>query len=293
MSDALTIDALTYDGLAIGKDATHFADGIEGLDMPDTLYESTPASNAGTWGGMGRPGPRVVSASLWMDEMEVGGYDLSTLRRHMIPRPSPLDEIPLAWAGLGWPEGEYACWARPTKLRAITDEEAVIDGVRDGMGLEWECSDPVIYDYEQTTAALWSPSSPVSSDEFVAVNAGATLPFPARRSWELRMTAHGTLINPWVRVDHPDGTWERIRFDVTMTGGRVLTLGADLLPRIGSLDVTAKITATSSQAPTRPSSVPYWWRLYHGSIEDEANVVTVGCSAGAFSGFLKVRSGWL
>lgn len=303
MLDALSIppgtEPTSVGALTIGKPGPsaqpdlYLDEGIEGLDMVDALYQSRPAQHAGEWGGLGTLPARRVAVSAWMDAAAAAGEldfaPLWAVRSAMVLRPDPTDERPICWAGLTWP-GEHAMWCRPSKCRTAVDEEAVHEGAP-GLDLEWVASDPVIYSAE-TSDRVWSTGSPVSSDEFAVGNDGDTMPFATRRAWLLRMTAHGTLTDPWVRVDHADGSWERITFLGSQSGGQVLTVGPDLLPRVGSQIASARIRATSSRSSTS-STTPLWWRLHAGSVGDEVNVVTVGCASGSFSGYVKTRSTWL
>lgn len=144
--------------------------------------------------------------------------------------------------------------------------------------------DPVLYTstYAERT---WPSGAPDTTDTFNAANAGWEVPF-AHRAFELRLTAHGTTVRPRVRVDHPDGSFEQVTFDVTMSGGQVLTLGADGYPRIGS-QIASKCISTNQTGLSTPSRLP--WRLIDSTGSDGRNEVTVSVQSGAFSGYLRTR----
>lgn len=148
--------------------------------------------------------------------------------------------------------------------------------------------DPVLYSAEQTTAALWATEDPVTGDTFEAANGGNLVP-GARRVWDLRMTANGgSLVNPFVNVDHDDGTYEHITFQGTLTAGQVLRVQSDLLPYVGSALRSGWIRSTCETGPT--SRVARWWLLHPSTGTDGKNAVTVGATSGSFSGYLKTRA---
>lgn len=286
-------DALTWQGIAIGHPAsyTHFDEGIEGLNPPGSDINSTPRSQGGAWGGLSTPKLQMVVADAWLGDPEdyATNWDttpLWSIADAMENRALPSDELPLAWSGLMWPAGEWCKFVRPTQCEWLTDEEGTHGGAP-GLTLGWWPSEPWTYTYAQTTADLWPTESPVTSASFEAPNPGRLRPH-ARRAWQLRMTAHGTVTNPWVRVDHADGTFEKITWQgLTMTGGQVLTVGDDLIPRVGQQIVSGYVRSVTELGLV--SRAPRWWLLHPSDGTDEANVVTVGRSSGSFSGFMKVR----
>lgn len=297
MTETIQRDALNWQGIAIGHPSsnTYFDEGIEGLHPTGSNIASTPRSTGGKWAGLSTPKDRKIVADAWLGDPDhipdevTGDWDTTGLWRiadSMDNRALPDDELPLAWSGLMWPAGEWCSFARPVQCEWLTDEEGVHGGAP-GLTLAWEPSEPYVYTLAQDTAALWPTGDPVSSDEFQAVNIGRLRSF-ARRAWQLRMTAHGTLVSPWIRVDHDDDTFEKITFSgLTMTGGQVLTLDEDLLPRVDGRIVSGYIRSVTERGIV--ARAPRWWDLRPSNGADGANMVSVGCASGLFSGFLKTR----
>lgn len=288
-------DAFTWDGITVGGAGSdvYLDEGIEGWGQPPLNMPSTPRQSGGEFGGLWTPQAATYSVSAWLNAPKVtGSYDFSTfmnLRSTMRTRPAPTDEQPIAWSGLMWPT-EVCAWVRPTRFEPAVDETSVHDGVP-GFDLQWLASDPTVYSYADPAERLWATGDPVSSDEFPVANDGDLVPW-ARRAWQVRVTAHGSLVGWWMRVDHPDGTWERIAFpSLTIPSGHVLTIDDDLLPRVQGV-IKSKAVASTSNFSATPTVAPRWWRLHPGPTGDEANVVTVGCTSGTFSGFVKTRSTW-
>lgn len=285
----LDVDSLTWQGQKIGKnpDDTHlFLDaGIEGWGQPGFNKPSTPMQMGGEWGGTWTAQAATYTANLWMD-VDGDPARFRAFRSSMKLRPNPADEVPLAWSGLLW-DGEVCAFVRPTRCVPVVDEDAVEHGTV-GWDAEWLSSDGVVYGYEPVQHR-WETDEPVASDVFPVSNSGDLVPW-ARRAWRWRMTAHGTVTNPRIRVDHADGSWEQILFSgLTMTGGQVLTLGDDMTPRVQSRIVTGPMRSTSNlnASPTRAPR----WPLLHPNVDNApANEVTVSVSSGTFSGFCQTRS---
>jgi hypothetical protein len=299
MTGEVVRNALNWQGIAIGNPSsdTYFDEGIEGLHPGGSDIASTPRSTGGTWGGLSTPKTVPVTADLWLgdpdaipnpdDETDWDTSSLWAIADSMDNRALPTDELPLAWTGFMWPPGEWCKFVRPFQCEWLTDEDGTHGGAP-GLTLGWQPSEPWAYSYEQETAALWPTDEPVSSDSFQAVNIGRLRPF-ARRAWQLRMTAHGTLVSPWIRVGHDDGTYEKITFSgLTMTGGQVLTVGEDLLPKVDGRIVSKYVRSVTERGIV--ARAPRWWDLHRSDGDDGANQVTVGCTSGLFSGFLKTRS---
>lgn len=282
-------DALTWQGISIGgpESGALLDEGIEGLSPSGSDIASTPRSTGGTWGGLSTPRTVPVTADVWLDlDNGAGIDDLWAIADSMENRALPTDELPLAWSGFMWPEGEWCKFVRPFQCEWLTDEEGTHGGAP-GLTLAWQPSEPWAYEYEQTTAALWSSGDPVSTAEFQAPNPGR-LRRHARRAWQLRLTAHGTVSNPWIRVDHADGTFEKITLSgLTMTGGQVLKIEEDLLPRVDGRIVSGHIRSVTQLG--RVARAPRWWDLHPSNGEDDANVVTMGVTSGSWSGFMKTR----
>jgi hypothetical protein len=301
MTDPIERNALNWQGIAIGHPSSHtyFDEGIEGLHPTGSDIESTPRSTGGDWGGASVPKARTIVADAWLgdpdeipDADDETDWDTAALWRiadSMDNRWLPTDELPLAWSGLMWPAGEWCSFVRPVQCEWLTDEEGVHGGAP-GLTLAWKPSAPHVYTLEQFTAALWSPDDPVSSAEFQALNPGRLREF-AGRAWQLRMTAHGTLVSPWVRVDHPDGSFEKISFSgLTMTGGQVLKVedvGLGVQATVNGRIKSGHIRSVTERGIV--ARAPRWWRLLPTTEIPAANTVAVGAAAGVFSGFMKTR----
>lgn len=274
------------DGLYLGR--------IKGLGQPGSPPTSRPRASGGSWGGICVPSERTITADVWLDADKSGVRDYSLLfdlYTAMQPRPRPTDELPLSWSGLMWPPGDWCVFARPIQCDWATDEEGVHGGAP-GIACQWIGSDPTIYSLEQIIARLVSPEAPVSSTQtFEAPNAGIRVPW-SRRAVELRMTAHGTLVGPWLRVDHADGTFERVSWpELTMTGGQVLTAGlGDNVARLSGRLITGPVRSYTGTG--EPSRVARWWQLHRSNGTDGGNVFTWGATSGSWSGYVKVRSQW-
>jgi hypothetical protein len=282
-------DVLTWQGITFGQnDEADFLldDGIEGLAHVGVSPAWKPRHDGGAVGGTAYPGPRMVTATAVLD----GGADadldaLWRLHEAMRPRPNPTDELPLSWSGLMWP-GHHCVFARPTRCDWLTDQIGV-DQAAPAVALQWAASDPTVYTYEQTTALLVATGSPTGSASGQAANPGIEVPW-ARRAWDLRWTAHGTVTSPRIRVEHPGGAWEQVTLQgLTMAGGQVLTLGEDRLFRVGTQVVNGY--ARFQTNATVSSRAPRWPRLLTSTGTDSANVVTMSVATGTFSGFAKVR----
>lgn len=151
--------------------------------------------------------------------------------------------------------------------------------------------DPVLYDAEQVTVRTWPTESPLGHDYFKVANPGTLRPW-ARRIWELTLTAHGAMGNPKIICEHPDGSYEEVRFvGLTVADGQTFTISDDLVPRVGSQIVSGYIRSKNSlDGPT--SRAPRWpllWKCDPDDVDDESNIFTVECWSGDFSGSLKVR----
>ena len=298
MTEGIDRNALNWQGIAIGHPSSgaYFDEGIEGLHPPGSDIASTPRSTGGTWGGLSTPKTLPLIGDLWLgdpkaipdpdDETDWDTDPLWAIADAMDNRALPDDELPLVWSGLMWPAGEWCKFVRPFQCEWLTDEDGTHGGAP-GLTLGWMPSEPWAYTYEQTTAAYWPTGDPVTGAAFEAPNPGRLRQHP-RRAWEVRMTAHGTVRAPWIRVDHPDGTFELISFpDLVMTGGQVLTIGPDLLPRVSGRIVSSYLRSLTELG--RSSRAPRWWNLHRSTGTDGGNQVTVGVSTGSFSGWVKVR----
>ena len=157
------------------------------------------------------------------------------------------------------------------------------------MAVAFVAADPVLYSATQETETV-DVGSPVSTHSFEVANEGVLVK-RAPRGWEWRLRAHGTTTNPRIRVDHADGTFEEILFSgLTIPNTHVLTIGADLVPRVQSAIVSGRIRSTTEAGG--PGRAPRWWRLHPSNGSDGANEVTVTVASGAFSGYCKTRSTW-
>lgn len=146
--------------------------------------------------------------------------------------------------------------------------------------------DPVLYAATPTTA--WTTASATASATFEAPNDGRLVPF-ARRAWDVSITAATTLTNLTIRVDHDDdSTWEQIQFQGTITAGQTLTVGADLLPRVGTA-IRSGWVRSLTQAGLA-SRAPRWWDLHPSTGSDDNNEVTISAASGTFTGTVLTRS---
>lgn len=282
-------DAITYQGITIGSQGSdiYFAQGVTGWGQPSYAMPSTPRQAGGEFGGQWSANGQTYTVNAWLDAGDVNDRNVATLmaiRSAMRLRPNPTDEVALAWSGLLWP-GEVCAFVRPSRCEPAVDEDAAVSGAV-GLDLQWVASDPTVYSYAQQVETI-PTGSPVSTSTFEVANAGVLVPW-ARRAWEFRMTAHGTLVAPKIRVDHEDGTFEQIELSgLTMTSGQVLTIGDDLYPKVNGNIVSGRIRSTTEAGG--PARAPRWWRLLHSTGSDGENVVTMTATSGSFSGFCKTR----
>jgi hypothetical protein len=147
-------------------------------------------------------------------------------------------------------------------------------------------ADPVLYAATPTT---YTKGSAGSSWEFEATNAGAEVP-DALRAWSFTITAASTLVDPKIRVDHADGSFEQVTFSgLTMTTGQVLTV-SELIPRVGSQRASGYIRSLT-EAGTAGRTFRAW-RLLDSTGSDERNEVSVSAASGTFTGSCSVRGTW-
>lgn len=155
------------------------------------------------------------------------------------------------------------------------------------MPVAFTAVDPVLYAADPDTETV-PLGSPVSTHSFEAANDGRLVD-GARRAFEFWIRAHGTTTNPVIRVDHADGTFEQVTFQgLTMTSGQVLTIGADLVPRVQSAIRSGYVRSTTQLGGTSRALRP--WRLLPSSGSDGANEVTISVASGTFSGYCKTRA---
>lgn len=288
----LAPEAITWEGLTIGSNPAtsdlYLDAGIEGWGQPAFNMPSVQRAMGGEWGGTWSAQAATYTANAWMDVGDKPTRDpakFKAFRSSMKLRPNPADEVALAWSDLLW-DGEVCAFVRPTRCVPVIDEDAV-EGGTVGWDAQWLSSDATVYDYTPTQH-IWATGDPVSSDTFTVGNTG-DLVERARRAWRWRFTAHGTTTNPKIRVEHLDGSFEQILFQgLTMTGGQVLTIGADMTPRVQSQIVSGHIRCTTNLFG--PDKAPRWPLLHPDDGEDPANEVTVTVDSGAFSGFCETRS---
>jgi hypothetical protein len=121
----------------------------------------------------------------------------------------------------------------------------------------WTSADGLVYANSQNTAAFGSPT-PVSSVTGLTVTNSGLETGTAGRAVEVRITAATSTSSPWVRFDHPDGTWERVTFQgLTLGVGQTLTIAGDRVPRVGSQIVSGYIRSTTQAGG--PSRAARWW----------------------------------
>lgn len=157
--------------------------------------------------------------------------------------------------------------------------------------VQFTAEDPVLYASSQATALNVSSGSPVSTASGEAAN-GGWLVAGARRAVEWRLTANGATTNPTLRLDHADGSFEQVSFTgLSMTGGQVLTIGDDLVPKVDGDAVSGRARWANQDVTNARGSIG-GFRLHPSTGSDGANEVTMSVASGAFSGFCKVRSTW-
>jgi hypothetical protein len=248
---------------------------VSGLDLPPFETTLTRGQRNGAIGGAQWAREATVQARL----LALSSVRLLQLRQAMKPRPRPTDEQPLKFEGFGFPS-THRMWVRPTlcqyRLGAgnIAAEVFVVD-------CAWTSTDGLVYSDTQTTHSFSGTSA-----AFKVNNLGMEVG-TAGRAIEVRITATGgPVVSPWVRFDHPGGTWERVTFDgLTIGTGQTLTIAGDRIPRVGTQIVSGRMRSqTQAGGPTR---APRWWRLTPGESD-----VTVGRSSGTMTGSVRIRSVW-
>ena len=224
---------------------------VSGLDLPQFDTTLTRGQRNGAIAGAQWSREATVQARF----LAMSSTRLLQLRQAMKPRTRPDDEQPLEFEGFGFP-GEHRMWVRPSlcqyRLGAgnIAAEVFVVD-------CAWTSADGLVYANSQNTAAFGSPT-PVSSVTGLTVTNSGLETGTAGRAVEVRITAATSTSSPWVRFDHPDGTWERVTFQgLTLGVGQTLTIAGDRVPRVGSQIVSGYIRSTTQAGG--PSRAARWW----------------------------------
>lgn len=190
-----------------------------------------------------------------------------------------VDPLPLVVNG-------QAKWVQVTRAEPAQDPTWAGEECSTTMDVDFVAPEDVRYDASQTTAQTISVAT--TSSTFEAPNSGREVPY-ALRAWDFRMVAGSTLVDPRIRVDHADGTFEQVTFSgLTMTAGQVLTVQEDLRARVGQQGVSGRVRSLTDLGIG--GRAPRWWRLLPSDGTDGANEVTMTATSGTFTGHCKVRS---
>lgn len=277
----LNIDGADHDDLVLYVNGDQ---GVNGLDLPQFDTKVSPrVGRPGVIGGVQSAGAVVMQARV----MALTDTAMLKFRQAMKPRPNPTDETPLTFRGFGFP-ATHRLYVRPV----VCDFPITPGGQASSayvMDAAWQSSDGVIY-AETQHEKLVASEAPQTTVGFQIPNAGLDIG-EGPRTWELRWTAHGTTTGPKLRVDHADGTFEEVSFPgLTMPGGSVLTIGADLQPRVQGFIVSGYMRSKTEAGG--PAPVARWWRLHPSNGSDGKNSATMSVVSGSFSGYCKTRGAW-
>jgi hypothetical protein len=279
----LALGTLSAGDIADGDDLTILGRvGVSGLGMPSRRTSLAERYGDGAHGGTQFLNVREVSARLATNDLDV----VHELQAAMTTRANPDDEVPLVLTGLGH-ESQRRLYVRPERFEYTVDNQAIA-GEWWNIDVAWIAADPVIYS-ETLHAHIFGTSgatdslgtTPGAYFDVPVVNSG-TRGVVSGRAMELRITAHGTVTNPYVRLVGARDA-ERVTWHLTMTGGQVLTTDATTVAptgRLGSQLIDGRGRSASSPFLYRPRAMP------------GAQVIRVGATSGTISGFLKHRDTW-
>lgn len=250
--------------------------------------------NGFTFGDGLRPGASVNSLTGWRRNVKDNGDIRLVLNLHA-ENPTQLDSLidaalaafTVSATPLPLTIGGRSKWVQVSDASPVTDPAWAGPERTTTITIVFTVKDDTLYDATATNAGHIASGSPVSTATFEAANAGH-LVLNAPRAYNFAFTAATTWVNPRIRVDHSDSTFEQITLQgLTVTAGQTLTLGADRLPRVGSQIVSGRIRATTEKGG--PGNAAPWFRLLASDGSDGANEVTVTGSSGTFYGDCNVR----
>lgn len=263
--------------------------GIAGADMPGRRTELADRLADGAVGGSQHLSARELAVPLATRSLEV----LQRLTGVMGPRPNPDDTLALHMRGLGYEAPDDApedanvrtIWVRPERMAYQVDTEAV-GGRMWRIDAAWIATDPAIYSFVEHehrwgvgSATDGMGTTPGASFQFPATNAGmATV--ATGRALSLRITCHGPVVNPYIRVVDAGRSGEIVTFHRSFTSGQVIETDVRLVPRVGSQSLTGRARSGSSPFVS-------WPRLRPGT-----QTIEVGCASGAISGRFRHRDAW-
>lgn len=278
--DGITAGAMRIRPGAAGDDFSILAgdeEGVEGLGLPQFRTTLTRGQGHGATPGSQWGDPVTIQARLCTRETD----QVMRLRQAMKPRPNPLDELPLSFRGLGFPD-THRLWVRPDVMdyrvgRLATQGDLwIVDAA-------WTSSDGVIYHDEEVTYPFGGGGSPVSEADLEVPNAGLDYSRTGR-ALQIQITPHGPVVNPVIRIDHPDGSYERIFWLTTLQPGQQLTVDEHRVSRIGGMIAAGFVRSTGPGGVT--TNAPRWPILHPG-----ANTVKIRAASGLMSGFVKAPKG--
>lgn len=246
----------------LGKDV-----GIEGLGVPQRSTVLTPSPLGGAIPGPSTSGAAVVRVN------QMRTTNKAWLLRFLatLAPLNPDDERPLILHDLLWPE-PVQFWARPEGGDPAAN--ALAFGLNEFrfQGATWTAADPTIYAAEATHLHA---STPASTQTLMFTNEGTT-PTQRGRAWTAEITAHGPVVNPYVRIGSHRVTW----VGLTIPSGMTLRIDEDRHTWIDALGVDGFRWSGGSADPDWPIHQP-------GS-----NAFVFGCSSGQITVDLEARSTW-
>ena len=255
--------------------------GIGGMGRPAGRTTLTDRQGNGQEPGASYSGSRIISASIWTPYLDT----VEAFEAAMDARPDPTDHLP--WTYRITDKAERRLYVRPESFDYLWDT----NGVGAGMwrcDCEWIAADPTKYSEAQTSHIFGTGSAtdamattPAQTFTFTATNGGLRA-VSSGRALELRITAHGTVVNPYIKIyGDADRSGEQVTWFRTMTSGQVLTTDDQLTARVGSTQVCGVALSEGS------SPFLYWPRLNPGDQQ-----IRIGCASGTISGYLKTRDTW-
>lgn len=273
-------------GLTAGTLADHGINingvtGVTGMGRPGRRTTRAQRTNGnGTVSGGQRFNEREIGAMLGVDDIAV----LQQLESTFDVREDPDDVSVLTISGMGY-EGVRRAYVLPERFDYKVNNEGTATGFWQ-CDVAWIADDPNLYAEDQVSHIFGTGSatdgmgtSPAGSFTFAATNEG-TRGARSGRALELRITAHGTVVDPYIKITTAGRTDEAVTWHRTMTSGQVILTDENLTARIGELRIDG--TARSGTSPFRN-----WPKFQPGEQAFE-----IGCASGTISGYLKTRGIW-